>query len=155
MPSRRLSVRTALDVQMSAVMTRNMRTDDPQPVVAELLALAAEDQQLIAEAAGVFVGYYRDGYSDPLCAAVEAQIDGLGPWIELGRERRARSVHGGPEQKRLTRGRSGRRHMRERKLGVRGSLCGRVHWLALGVRRPHNYTRRGCSLRCSDLSSGQ
>lgn len=81
-------------------MTRNMRTDDPQPVVAELLALAGEDQQLLAEAAGLFVGYYRDGYSEPLCAALEAQIDGLAPWIELGQERRARGVHGGPERRR-------------------------------------------------------
>ena len=81
-------------------MTRNMRTHDPQPVLAELLAMAGEDQELLAEVSGLFVGYYRDGYSEALCDALMAQIDGLAPWIKLGRERRNRGVHGGPEQRR-------------------------------------------------------
>lgn len=100
MPSRRLSPRVALDVAMSAVLTRNIRTGDPEPVIAELRALAGDDHELVREVAGLFIGYYRDTYSEALCDALVAQIDGLGPWIELGRRRRARGVHGGPEQRR-------------------------------------------------------
>lgn len=44
--------------------------------------------------------YYRDRYSETLCAALKAQVDGLGPWIERGRRRRSRGVHGGAEQRR-------------------------------------------------------
>ncbi|MFF7683883.1 hypothetical protein ACFZA2_14115 [Microbacterium sp. NPDC007973] len=99
MPSRRLTPRVALDVAMSSVLTRNIRTGDPEPVIAELRALAGEDVDLLREVCGLAVGYYRDGYSAVLCDALEAQIDGLGSWIELGRSRRARGVHGGPEQR--------------------------------------------------------
>lgn len=88
-----------LDVSLSSVITRNLRTSDPKPLIAELRALAGDDCELLTEVAGLCVGYYRDAYSETLCAALEAQIDGLGPWIELGRERRARGVHGGPEQR--------------------------------------------------------
>ena len=100
MPSRRLSPRTALDVAMSSVITRNLRTSDPEPVVAELRALAGPDVDLLSEVCGLAVGYYRDSYSAALCDTLEAQIDGLEPWIEIGHRRRARRVHGGPEQRR-------------------------------------------------------
>lgn len=100
MPSRRLSPRTALDVAMSSVITRNLRTDDPEAVLADLRALAGADVDMLREVAGLSCGYYRDEYSAVLCDALEAQIDGLEPWIELGRRRRARGVHGGPEQRR-------------------------------------------------------
>lgn len=62
-------------------------------------ALAGEDVDLLREVCGLAVGYYRGGYSAVLCDALEAGIDWLGPWIELGRRRRARGVHGGPEQR--------------------------------------------------------
>lgn len=88
-----------LDVSLSSVITRNLRTSDTEPVIAELHALAGNDVELLREVAGLTCGYYRDAYSETLCAALEAQIDGLEPWIELGRRRRARGVHGGPEQR--------------------------------------------------------
>jgi len=84
---------------MSSVITRNIRTDNPAPVIAELRALAGDDFELLREVAGLAVGYYRDAHAEALCAALEAQIDGLAPWIELGRRRRARGVHGGPERR--------------------------------------------------------
>lgn len=85
---------------MSSVITRNLRTTEPETVIEGLRALAGEDVDLLREVCGLAVGYYRDTYSAVLCDALEAQIDGLGPWIELGRRRRARGVHGGPEQRR-------------------------------------------------------
>lgn len=85
---------------MSSVITRDLRTHNPGPVIEELRALAEADVDLLREVAGLTCGYYRDAHCEALCDALEAQIDGLEPWIELGRRRRARGVHGGPEQRR-------------------------------------------------------
>lgn len=98
MPSRRLSPRTALDVAMSAVVTRNLRTNNPEPVLDELRALAGGDHELLAEVAGLSVGYYRDEQSAALCDLLEAEVDGAEPWVQLGRQRRARGVHGHPSR---------------------------------------------------------
>lgn len=99
MPSRRLSQRTALDVIMSAVVTRNLRTEDPLPVLEELRRLAGDDLALLAQVAGLCVGYYRDERCAALCDLLEAEVDDVGPWIELGRHRRFRGAHGGPERR--------------------------------------------------------
>lgn len=99
-PSRRLSPRTALDVGMSAVVTRNLRTSDPAPVLDELRALAGEDHELLAEVCGLTIGYYRDELCAPLCDLLEAEVDGVAPWVQLGLQRRTRGVHGGPERSR-------------------------------------------------------
>lgn len=100
MPSRRLSARVALDVALSAVCTRNMLTRDPAPVIAELRALAGDDHELLAEVAGLCSGYYEGEHEKALCDALASQIDGAAPWVQLGRQRRARGVHGGPERSR-------------------------------------------------------
>lgn len=61
--------------------------------------MAGDDLALLAEVCGLCVGYYRDDYSETLCAALEAEVDGLKSWMELGRQRRARGVHGGPDRR--------------------------------------------------------
>jgi len=99
MPSRRLSPRSALDVAMSAIITRNLRTDNPAPVIAELHRLAGDDRGLLAEVCGLVIGYYRDEQCAALCDLLEAEVDGVAPWIELGQQRRSRGVHGGPERR--------------------------------------------------------
>lgn len=99
MPSHRLCARTALDVALSAVVTKNLRTSVPATVLDELRALAGDDRELLAEVAGLCVGYYRDERCAALCDLLEAEVDGVAPWVQLGRQRRSRGVHGGPERR--------------------------------------------------------
>lgn len=89
-----------LDVQLSATITRNLRTDDPAPVIAELRRLAGDDHDLLAEVAGLCSGYYEGEHEKALCDALASEVDGAAPWVQLGRQRRARGVHGGPERSR-------------------------------------------------------
>jgi hypothetical protein len=96
MPSRRLSPRATLDVALSATITRNLLVDDPGPVLAELRALAGDDHELLAEVAGTCSGYYEGEHRQALCDALAAEIEGAGPWVEIGRERRSRGTHGAP-----------------------------------------------------------
>lgn len=80
---------------MSAVVTRNLRTNNPAPVLDELRRLAGDDHELLAEVAGLAIGYYRDSYSDALCDLLEREVEGVEPWVRIGRDRRFRGVHGG------------------------------------------------------------
>ena len=96
MPSRRLTARTALDVALSATITRNLLTNDPGPVLDELRALAGGDHELLAEVSGRCSGYYQGEHRQALCAALAAEIEGAAPWVEIGRERRSRGTHGAP-----------------------------------------------------------
>jgi len=100
MPSRRLNAQTAVDVALSATITRNLLTREVGPVLVELRALAGDDHELLAEVAGTCSGYYEGEHRQALCDALAAEIEGVEPWIVIGRERRARVVHGGPEQRR-------------------------------------------------------
>lgn len=100
MPSRRLSPRRALDVALSAVVARNLLTNDPGPVIDELRALAGDDHELLAEVAGTCSGWYESPETLVLCAALAAEIEGAAPWVQVGRRRGSRGVHGGPEQRR-------------------------------------------------------
>lgn len=96
MPSRRLSPRMALDVALSATITRNLLVDDPGPVLAELRALAGDDHELLAQVAGLCAGWYESPETITLCAALAAEIEGAAPWVQIGRERRSRGTHGAP-----------------------------------------------------------
>ncbi|WP_144785486.1 hypothetical protein [Microbacterium sp. BH-3-3-3] len=96
MPSRRLTARAALDVALSATITRNLLVKDPRPVLAELRALGGDDLELLAEVAGTCSGYYEGEHRQALCDALAAEIEGAGPWVQVGRERRSRGVHGAP-----------------------------------------------------------
>lgn len=94
MPSRRLSPRRALDVALSATITRNLLTNNPGPVLDELRALAGDDHELLAQVAGTCAGWYESPETITLCAALAAEIDGAGLWVQVHRERRSRCSHG-------------------------------------------------------------
>ncbi|REC97288.1 hypothetical protein DEU35_3053 [Microbacterium sp. AG157] len=96
MPSRRLSPRTALDVALSAAVTRNLLTNDPGPVLDELRQIAGDDHDLLAQVAGTCAGWYESPETITLCAALAAEIEGANPWVQVGRERRSRGTHGAP-----------------------------------------------------------
>ncbi len=98
MPSRRLSARVALDVALSATITRSLLTADPAPIIAELRALAGNDRELLAQVAGTCAGYYRGPHTETLCAALEAEIVGAAAWVPLGQERRSAGIHGAPRR---------------------------------------------------------
>lgn len=83
---------------MSAVLTRSLRTDNPLPVLEELRQLAGDDRELLSEVCGLVTGYYRDEQCAALCDLLEAEVDGAAPWVQRGRQRRARGVHGHPSR---------------------------------------------------------
>lgn len=91
MPSRCLSPRTALDVQLSATIVRNLLAADPAPVLAELRALAADDVDLLAQVAGSCAAWYDSPTTHTLCAALLDQINGAEAWCD---SRRSRGTHG-------------------------------------------------------------
>ncbi|CAH0172791.1 hypothetical protein [Microbacterium sp. Bi128] len=83
---------------MSATVTRSLFTRDPSPVIEELRTLAGDDVQLLAQVAGLCVGYYRDELCAPLCDLMEAEIEGASAWVQLGLERRSAAPHGAPRR---------------------------------------------------------
>jgi hypothetical protein len=83
-------------VSLSATITRNLFVRDPAPVIAQLRALAVEEDELLAQVAGTCSGYYEGKHHMALCDALAAEIEGAAPWVEVGRERRSRGVHGAP-----------------------------------------------------------
>jgi hypothetical protein len=96
MPSRRLSPRTALDVALSATITKNLLATDPGPVIVELRAMAGPEVELLAEVAGTCAGYYEGEHRMALCAALAAEVEGASLWVQVGRERRSKGIHGAP-----------------------------------------------------------
>lgn len=92
MPSRGLDPVTMLSVQLDAICSRNRYTSDPEPVIAELLAVAGDRRDLLAEAVGTWVGFFEDDYIRILTAALR-ELPGLEPWIALGQERRNAGGH--------------------------------------------------------------
>jgi hypothetical protein len=89
-----LTPRTALDVALSAVVARNLLTNNPGLVIDELRALAGDHHELLAEVAGTCAGWYESPETITLCAALAAEIEGAAPWVALGRRRGSRGVHG-------------------------------------------------------------
>lgn len=83
----------ALDVQLSAICSRNRYTKDPGPVLAELRAVAGDRVDVLAKVAGSWAGYYDNEHTHTLAAAM-LELDGVGPWVELGRQRRTKPPHG-------------------------------------------------------------
>lgn len=88
----------ALDVALSATVTRNLLTNDPGLVLDELRALAGADVDLLAEVAGTCAGYYDSPHTHALCAALADETNGAAQWAEVGRERRSRGVHDAPRR---------------------------------------------------------
>lgn len=98
MPSRRLSPRTALDVSLTAVCTRNMLSRDPAPIIAELRVLAGDEVELLAEVAGRVSGFYDSPHTHALCAVLASEIEGAAAWVPLGQGRRSAPPHGAPRR---------------------------------------------------------
>lgn len=87
---------TLLSIELDSICSRNRYTDDPAPVIAELRAAAGKRTDVLAHAAGIFAGYFYDETTATLCDALRAEIDGIGPWVQLGRERRGLPPHSAP-----------------------------------------------------------
>lgn len=88
----RLSPDTLLSIHLGAICSRNRYTRTPELVVAELLEAAGENDAVLQEAVGSWVGYYEDEYTRTLCDALRG-LPGLEPWIELGAYRRMSGTH--------------------------------------------------------------
>lgn len=88
MQTRGLSPATKLSVELDAICSRNRYTTDTAPVLDELKAAAGERTDVLAEAAGTWVGYFEGEYTATLCAALKTLPD-LEPWIALGQHRRS------------------------------------------------------------------
>lgn len=87
-----LSPDVLLSITLSGLLARNKYTKAPGPVVAELLAIGAGHPKIIAEAAGMWVGFYEDPDTQTLATALR-ELPDLEPWIRLGRERRDTPRH--------------------------------------------------------------
>lgn len=92
----RLSRSKLLGIELASICSRNRYTDDPAPVIAELRAAAGKRTDILAQATGIFAGYFDDESTRTLCDALRAEIDGIGPWVQLGQERRGRGPHRTP-----------------------------------------------------------
>lgn len=90
-----LSPDTRLDVDLSAICSRNRYTHDPGPVLDELRATAGDRTDTLARVTGTWAGYFDDEHTATLTTALRT-IDGTAPWVEVGRERRGRAPHGAP-----------------------------------------------------------
>lgn len=90
-----LSRATLLDIELSAICSRNRYTTDPEPVLAELRARAGKRTDILAHVAGTWAGYYDDEHTRALAAALR-EIPGAGDWVELGRRRRGMPSHKNP-----------------------------------------------------------
>lgn len=91
----RLSPDTLLSIHLGAICSRNRYTRSPELVVAELLETAGDNEAVLQEAVGSWVGYYEDEYTRILCDALRG-LPGLEPWIELGAYRRGLAAHSTP-----------------------------------------------------------
>jgi hypothetical protein len=86
---------TRLDVELSAICARNQYTRDPAPVIAELTAAARGCDDILAQTAGIWAGYFDSPETHPLAAALR-EIPGAEPWATEGRRRRGILSHGAP-----------------------------------------------------------
>lgn len=93
MPSGPLSADTLLGIKLGAICSRNQYTDDPAPVIAELMATAGDRQDILAQEAGRWSGFYDDEYTHALAQAL-LEIPGAAEWVQLGRDRRSAGTHG-------------------------------------------------------------
>ena len=95
MPSRGLSPDVALSVTLDAICSRNRYTTDPAPVITELLGVAGDRDDVLAESVGTWVGYFEDADVLTLTTALRT-LPGLDPWIALGQHRRSMPDHSTP-----------------------------------------------------------
>lgn len=92
--SRPLHPDVALGIHLSAICSRNQYTNDPGPVLAELLEVAGARDDILAIEVGKWAGYYDDEHTKVLVAAIIAEIPGAAVWAADGRARRDAPAHG-------------------------------------------------------------
>ena len=85
-----------LSIRLSAIMTRNRYTTDPDAVVAELYAAAGDRLDVLAAEVGRWIGFYEDTYTRTLAAALRALPLDMDDAIALGQHRRATPDHRTP-----------------------------------------------------------
>lgn len=93
MGSRAPSADTLLSIRLSAICSRNRYTHDPAPVIAELITTAGDRQDILAQEAGTWSGFYDDEYTHALAEAL-LEIPGAGEWVQFGHDRSAAGTHG-------------------------------------------------------------
>lgn len=86
---------TMLDVGLSAICARNQYTRDPAPVIAELTAAARGRDDVLAQAAGIWAGYFDSTETRTLASALRS-IPGAEFWVAEGQRRRGIPRHGAP-----------------------------------------------------------
>lgn len=91
-----------LNIELSAICSRNQYTREPELVIEELRRRSGPRIDILARVAGSWAGYYADDYTATLCAAL-VDIEGAGEWIALGRQRRGRPPHHTPRRAHLER----------------------------------------------------
>lgn len=91
MADRGLTEDQRLGVALSALIARHKYARDASATVEELLSVAGARADLLAEEAGLWVGFYEtDPDVQPMVAALR-EIPGAEQWVELGRLRRSTS----------------------------------------------------------------
>ncbi|MFB8893587.1 hypothetical protein [Microbacterium plantarum] len=78
---------TRLDVELSAICARNQYTRDPGPVIAELIAAARGRDDVLAQTAGIWAGYFDSPATSTLASAL-LDIPDANRWVAEGRRRR-------------------------------------------------------------------
>jgi hypothetical protein len=86
---------TRLDVKLSAICARNQYTRDPAPVIAELTAAARGRDDILAQAVGIWAGYFDSAETHALASALRG-IPGAERWVTEGRRRRGIPRHAAP-----------------------------------------------------------
>lgn len=82
-----LSPDRLLGVKISAIMSRNMYTTDPGPVLEQLRAAAGMRTDVLAMEVGTWIGFYEtDPHRAVLIDALRT-LPGLDEWIAIGRRR--------------------------------------------------------------------
>lgn len=91
----RLSRDVLLDIQLSAICSRNQYTGDPAPVIDELHRVTGGRADILARVAGTWAGYFDDEHTHTLATALR-EIPGAEAWVPLGTHRRGMPPHKNP-----------------------------------------------------------
>lgn len=80
---------TALDVRLSATISRHQYATDPGPALEELHTAAGERADILARVAGMWAGYHEENRYVQVMIAALREVPGADVWVEVGRRRRA------------------------------------------------------------------
>lgn len=76
-----------LGVELSAIMSRNMYTTDPDPVLDQLRATAGDRIDILAMEVGTWIGFYETDRDRSVLIEALRTFPGLEEWIAIGRAR--------------------------------------------------------------------